>query len=169
MTSIWRKALRSVSCLVLAVVVFFGTQTVLWIPLLLMSAFFFAVDIRGFGTVNRVDSQSNSFEPESYGVLGDYVVDHTPSYGLFIRLADRPVLIDIRQDHLIEARKTRAVFLFEHQDQLSQALADFIAANPKYADRTIDSIGLHATDIEQGEVFWDPSGYTLLKGLRFTE
>lgn len=106
-------------------------------------------------------------KPVTYGVLGDYVVDETPSFGLFIRLREQPVFVDIKQDRLVELRKTRAAFLHEHSTELDEQLDLFLRANPQFATRSIQYIGLHSQHVDQGEVFWDPDGYTLLKGSTF--
>lgn len=106
--------------------------------------------------------------PIIFGVLGDYVVDETPSFGLFIRLKDWAVFVDIRRDRLENARRARAQFLYQQEAQLNLQLDLFLKANPEFAARSIGYIGLHSKNIEQGEVFWDPDGYTLLKGTTFS-
>ena len=164
---LWRAVPRSASLLVLAVLALVWTKTFLWAPLLLLAIFFFAVDVLGIH--KRMLSKGESMEetPSTYGVLGDYVVDEAPSHGLFIRLCERAVFVDIKQDRMVDLRKARAAFLYEHQAALDEQLCRFMRANPSFATRSIRYIGLHSEDIEQGEVFWDPDGYTLLKGLTF--
>jgi hypothetical protein len=57
---------------------------------------------------------------------------------------------------------------YQHEAQLNLQLDLFLKANPEFAARSIAYIGLHSKNIEQGEVFWDPDGYTLLKGTTFS-
>lgn len=164
----WRRALRSTIFLALGVLAFVATDTHLWMPLLLLAIFFFAVDVFG------IDKQKNSEEKPmnegapTYGVLGNYVVDETPSFGLFISLNKQPVFVDIRSDNLLELRKSRAKYLYEHQEQLTEELIKFVDDNPSFASRSLQTIGLHAKDVEQAEVFWYPDGHTSLKGLIFS-
>jgi len=47
------------------------------------------------------------------------------------------------------------------------SLKKFIAAFPIFESRTIEFIGPHSTQLDQGEVFWAPIGYTLLRDLSF--
>jgi len=103
------------------------------------------------------------------GVLDTYEIDGEESYGLFLRLPSQQglVFIDIRTDSLLEERKSHALHLFRASSELSEGLVEFRALHPEYADRDVGSIGLHARVLEQGEVFWDPEGYTVLKGLSF--
>src|SRR5438876_819650 len=75
----------------------FKTNTLLWMAFFMLSAFSFAVNVRGFG--KRKDEGKLGLEDfrGPYGILGNYIVDATDSYGLFIRLLNYPVFIDIRQ------------------------------------------------------------------------
>lgn len=101
------------------------------------------------------------------GVLGNYVVDDTESFGRFINLDEHVAFVDLREDKYLELRKAKAIQLFENRQQLARSLSMLVVANPTFRDRRVAYIGLHSKDLEQGEVFWDPSGYTLLKGLSF--
>lgn len=106
----------------------------------------------------------------NFGVLGSYAVDGDPSdlsYGLYIQLNDRPVFIDIREDSQLAERRRRAIELHENQKALEESLRRFTAENPKFQHSAVASIGLHASDLQQAEVFWDPDGYTLIRGLDF--
>jgi hypothetical protein len=106
----------------------------------------------------------------NYAVFGAYAVDGDPSdlsYGMYIQLDGRPVFLDIREDQYLEQRKIRAIALNQNKDRLEESLHRFVAANPGFQNSLIASIGLHADDLEQGEVFWNPDGYTLLKGYDF--
>jgi hypothetical protein len=165
---LWRTVLSIAIFAVLAVLAFVGTETFLWIPLMLLAVFLFAVNLHGIDKRKLSGAITNNEKTISYGVLGDYDVDKTPSSGLFIRLRDRPVFVDIKQDRLADIRRTRAIFLYQHQEELDRQLVLFVAANPRFAKRSIQYIGLHAENVEQCEVFWEPDGYTLLKNVTFT-
>lgn len=102
-----------------------------------------------------------------FGVFGHYEVDGDECFGLYIQLNDQTVFVDLKEDKQLEARKARALELFEAQTQLGSELSAFRQANPAFRDRQVAYIGLHSKDMKQGEVFWDPEGYTLLKGLSF--
>lgn len=102
-----------------------------------------------------------------FGVLGRYEVDGDECFGVYIRVNDQTVFVDIKEDKQVESRKARAQDLFSAQAQLGVALSAFLEANPAFRNRQIAYIGLHSKDLQQGEVFWDPEGYTLLKGLSF--
>jgi len=82
-------------------------------------------------------------------------------------LQKEPVFIDIREDRFVEERKARAEYLFQHQSELNDNLARFLSEYPDYRSRTLTYIGLHSRNLEQGELFWSPAGYTLLRGLNF--
>lgn len=102
-----------------------------------------------------------------FGVLDRYEVDGDECFGLYIQVNDQTVFVDIKEDKQVELRKARAQDLFAAQAQLGVALSAFLEASPAFRDRQIAYIGLHSKDLQQGEVFWDPEGYTLLKGLSF--
>ena len=101
------------------------------------------------------------------GIIDRYVVDSTKSFGLYIQLNQHTVFVDLREDKLIELRKARALQLFKNQQLLGKSINAFIEANPDFRGRQVAYIGLHANDVERGEVFWDPNGYTLLRGFEF--
>ena len=105
------------------------------------------------------------------GVLGRYAPDSAdPSdlcFGLYVRIGAELVFVDIREDKLLEQRKLRALALFNQSEELEASLKSFLRKNPEYAPRSLAYIGLHAKNLEQGEVFWDPSGYTILRGTTF--
>jgi len=163
----WRKAVRGSLLVALAVIVFFKTTTLLWAPLLLAALFFYAVDLFSIDKRKR-PLRAHVFEqPVTYGRVGEYVVDSTPSFGLFIELQKEPVFIDIKKDRLVEERKARAEYLFQHQSELNDNLSRFLSENPDYRAKTLMYIGLHSYNLEQGELFWSPAGYTILRGLNF--
>jgi hypothetical protein len=105
------------------------------------------------------------------GVLDVYAPDRAdPSYecyGLYLSIGAQPVFVDIRQDMRLEQRKLKAMDLFVHSKELEASFERFIADNPAFSTRSVRYIGLHSKNLEQGEVFWDPTGYTLLKDLTF--
>ena len=103
----------------------------------------------------------------SYGQLGPYELEGEKCYGLYVELKGRPVFVDIREDELLEERKRKAQFLHENVIELERSVDAFLSENPKFRTRTLSSIGLHSPDIDRGEVFWDPDGTCILKGLRF--
>ena len=103
----------------------------------------------------------------SLGVLGTYVVDSTEVFGLFIQLNEYGAFVDVKEDKFVEQRKIKALQLYENQQLLSEKLRFFLEANPKFRGRRIEYIGLHSENLEQGEIFWNPNGYTLLKGFEF--
>lgn len=104
----------------------------------------------------------------TYGILDNYDVDGDVCYGLFIRISDADVFVDIKKDGLLEERKTHAIYLYKNQNNLEISYRSFLEKNKKYIGRKINSIGLHSKNIKQGEVFWDSEGYTLLQDLIFT-
>jgi hypothetical protein len=160
-----RRALRGSLLLGLAVIVFSKTTTLLWVPLLLAALFFYSVDI--FSIHKSKGARQLSKKPIAYGRVGEYVVDSTPSFGLFIQLQEQPVFIDIKKDRFIEGRKARAEYLFQHQSELNDNLYQFLSENPGYRSKKLAYIGLHSDSLEQGELFWNPAGYTILRGLEF--
>ncbi|WP_155520946.1 hypothetical protein [Ralstonia solanacearum] len=163
----WRRPFRAIVFFVIVVFFLIGTHTLLWAPFLILSALFFSIDVLGFGR-NKGEGRIGLEKPSgTYGVLGDYVVDATESYGLFIELLSDAVFVDVKQDDLIEQRKQQALFLFKSQKILEGELCNFIKENPEYKTRKILYIGLHSREQGRGEVFWDPNGYTLLRGTNF--
>lgn len=104
---------------------------------------------------------------QPYGQLGQYDLDGDRLYGLFIRLSSRPVFVDIREDQWLEQRKEKATFLHQNTIELERSLESFLSSHPEFRARTMNSIGLHSKDLDRGEVFWDPTGTCLLKGLQF--
>jgi hypothetical protein len=163
----WRKAVRGSLLLALAAVVLFKTTTLLWAPLLLAALFFYAVDIFSIDKRKGALGAQVFEKPIAYGRVGEYVVDSTPSFGLFIELQKEPVFIAIKKDRFVEERKARAEYLFQHQSELNDNLSQFLSENPDYRSKRLMYIGLHSDSLEQGELFWSPAGYTILRGLNF--
>lgn len=162
----WRRLWRSGFFLALCLLFLIKTTTLLWMPSLMLAIFFFAVDVLGLGRNEPRGPLLKDFSGP-YGALGDYVVDATESYGLFIKLGDATVFVDIRKDGKLDQRQRQARFLYENQQALASSLAAFVTGHPEYKPKTITYIGLHSSDLEQGEVFWDPDGYTVLRGAQF--
>ena len=163
----WGKALRGSLLLALAAIVFFKTTTLLWMPLLLAALLFYSVDILSIDKSEGALRKHLFENPIAYGRVGEYVVDSTPSFGLFIELQKQPVFIDIRKDRFVEGRKAQAEYLFQHQSELNDNLNRFLSENPDYRSKRLAYIGLHSDSLEQGELFWDSAGYTILRGLNF--
>ena len=115
--------------------------------------------------------QQTSVAAVEFGVLGVYAPDPADPvdkcYGLYLRIGAQTVFVDIREDKYLEQRKLRALDLFAHSNELEISLRQFLRDNPEFAPRTVGYIGLHSKNLDQGEVFWDPAGYTVLKGLSF--
>jgi hypothetical protein len=105
------------------------------------------------------------------GVLGNYAPDQNDledeCYGLYVQIGQHSVFIDIREDKYLEQRKLKAMQLFENSKALETSLDTFVHANPAFESRSVSYIGLHSKNLDQGEVFWGPTGYTLLRGLSF--
>lgn len=110
-------------------------------------------------------------EAVELGALGVYAPDPAdPSdecYGLYLLIGGQSVFVHIREDKHLEQRKLRALDLFVHSKELEASLEQFVRDNPTFASRSVGYIGLHSNNLEQGEVFWNPIGYTALRGLTF--
>lgn len=159
-----RKYVYMAICIALAVF-FFAMKEQAWILFGGLAVYFLFRRGHSSPSMPRVD-QSESIV---YGVLGKHVVsgDSELSYGLFIDLDGDSVFVDIKEDAHFEERKRRAIFLFERRKELEKNISKFRSENPSFKNKKIHAIGIHAEDLEQGEVFWIPDGYTLLKGLEF--
>lgn len=131
-------------------------------------AFYYGYLALHWGKPVKMDSTSD--QKIIYGVLGNYDVDgevEDLSYGLYIRLRGCPVFVDIREDAHLEQRKAFARKLFDGSQVLEGNLGNFLQHNHEFQSRRISSIGLHADQMDRGEVFWNPVGYSLLLGLEF--
>ncbi len=164
----YKMYLRPALFLTIAVAFYPVPGTWIWVAFVLLAVFYFAVDVLN---VDKSDGSPQDLVDEyaayETGVLDRYVLDSTDSYGLFVSLRDQPVFIDIREDKHLKEREEFAHYLSSNVDQLAQNLEDFIESHPEFAPKQIIQIGLHARVLDQGEVFWTPDGYTLLKGLEF--
>lgn len=124
---------------------------------------------------NGLQALSRSQSPKSapaigpLGTVGHYDADGDgePSLGLYIQLLGKPVFVDVKEDSLVQERTQRANFLAANCAALERSLEAFLQENPAFHERSVSTIGLHAKNLEQAEVFWDPEGYTLLMGLEF--
>ena len=103
----------------------------------------------------------------TYGEIRRFNVEGEEALGLYIPLAGRPVFVDIREDHLTEERKQRAIELCSSVEKLEANLSAFITSHPEFRTRYVTSIGLHSDKLDRSEVFWEPKGYTLIHGLSF--
>ena len=112
-------------------------------------------------------------EPKiNFGVLGDHHVDGEADgteFGLYISLNGKATFIDLKIDSFLEQRKKHANFLFVNQRVIEANLNDFMKRNANFSQRVVNSIGLHSKNLTQGEVFWDPDGYTILQELQFVD
>ncbi len=104
---------------------------------------------------------------EIYGVIGRFDVEGEKALGLYLRLCGKPVFVDLREDKLLEQRKQRALELSGATDALERSLESFIASNPEFRTREVVGLGIHSNDLQRTEVFWEPTGYTLIRGLAF--
>lgn len=98
-------------------------------------------------------------------MLGNYQVDGDDSYGLFMEVDGNIVFLDIREDKHLDKRKKQALWLFENSKTLDESYREYLSRNPEYKDKWLSYIGLHSDILERGEVFWEPAGYSVLKGL----
>lgn len=107
------------------------------------------------------------FEKHKPHIFANYQWDDSEWYGVFFILANKKVFIDIKKDQYFERRKEHAAFLISNSNELDANLFNFQNKQLEYKDRRIYLIGLHATDLKQGEVIWWQSGHTILKELNF--
>jgi hypothetical protein len=103
------------------------------------------------------------------GELGRYTVDGDESVGLFLELGKARVFVDLREDEMLERRKAQALALAGNVGALEASLVRFLAKNPEFKERRVSYIGLHAPNVQHGEVFWEPNGHTILKEFEFVE
>jgi len=162
----WYRFIRPMLFFAAFLSLLLSTKTLLWMAFLLLFIFYFNVDVLSFDK-RKVGNDSEKSETVPYGILGNYVVDATKAYGLFIKLCDVPVFVDIRPDSFADRREQQALYLFENREILEVELLKFMNANPEFKNKKISFIGLHSRVMDQGEVFWDPDGHTLVKGINF--
>ena len=147
-------------------VLFLGLRIPIWFLFLVLAIYY------GYKAVTKERVLVSGVAPTSlsYGQLGTYAVHGDPSdqsYGIYIQLNGKPVFVDVREDDHLQERKKRALMLHENVSALDESLKRFVATNPEFQRRELKSIGLHSEDLERGEVFWGPDGYSLLKGFQF--
>ncbi|MET0550443.1 MAG: hypothetical protein ABW002_14365 [Xanthomonas sp.] len=151
-----------IAFLVLAGVCFFADYRI-WLLFSALSFFYllssFSPEVNG-----RKTSGVNDF-----GRLGEFDVDDELCYGMYICLNSNPIFIDIRKDGFLRQRESYAQYLHKNSNNLERNLSDFIAMNPEFSSKSINSLGLHSLEMpeKQAEVFWDPEGYSQLRGLEF--
>lgn len=163
-----KHALHVIVWVVLALAAWRVEIGLLWMPLLVAAGYH---AFRAVVPVSAAVAPVGPTFPEDspVGELGRFVVDGDNSFGLFVKLGGDLVFVDIREDENLEERKARARTLATNVTALEKSLAAFRTRNTEFADRRIVYIGLHSRDNEQGEVFWEPIGYTLLKGVEFVD
>lgn len=163
----YRRFFRPILFFAIFLFLLIWTKTLLWLAFLILAIFYFAVDVY---SVDKRKTENDSIMDNysgPFGILGEYVVDGTQSYGLFIKLLGVPAFIDIRRDEFLEQREQQAKYLFSNQKGLETNLVNFMNKNPEFKAKRVSYIGLHSKAIDQGEIFWDPDGYTLLSGTSF--
>lgn len=160
-----RRAVKPLVFLILSIFFLVATDTLLWLAFLMLAIFYV------FVTFKRIDKFTQvrvpHLSPEEFGLIGRYVVDFEKSLGLFMKLNNKTIFIDIREDKFLEQRKNFALYLFEKRELLEKNLNEFLETNNEFTNKQIIYIGLHSKDSRQGEVFWAPEGYTVLKELQF--
>ncbi|XQA74435.1 hypothetical protein ACM9XA_02520 [Xanthomonas sacchari] len=152
----------SIAFLVLAGACIFAGYRI-WLLFSALSFFYFLSSFSPEVT-SRISSEVNDF-----GRLGDYNVDDELCYGMYIRLNSNPIFIDIRRGDFLRQRENYAKYLYENSGNLERNLNKFIAINPDFSSRCINSLGLHSLEMpeKQAEVFWDPEGYSQIRDLEF--
>jgi hypothetical protein len=155
---------RSVLILVAGLVIGFEFGFFYSLPCLILAVFIFLVDVRG---IDKAAVGPPNNDPVVYGTIAEFVVDSTKLYGMYIDLNRTPVFIDIKQDALIDKRKQYATLLRESGVQLEKSLKLFLELKPDFRAKRLAYIGLHSTELDAGEVFWEPDGHTLLRGTQF--
>ena len=151
----------------IAFVVFVVMWIPLWVLFLFLTIFFL---VRAFAGGAIVAAKGESIK--AIGVMGWYPVDGADEdllYGLYIELGGYAVFVDVKCDDLKDQRMSYAKYLYESRDEAEGSLQEFLKRNVEFSGRNIEIIGLHSRDPRQGEVFWQPEGYTLIKGLNFLD
>jgi hypothetical protein len=165
-----KQCLRPAIFLLAAICIALFSDLLLWIPLLILTAFYIAVDVFHIDKTSPnyfdMDVEFNRYQE---GILGDYILDKTEFYGMFIKLCDSAIFVDIKKDKYLIQRQDYAKLLFEKKNELEKNLKKFLEKNIEFKLKKITGIGLVSTDLNQGDVSWEPSGYTLLKGLVFCD
>jgi len=165
-----KRYVRIVISFALAAIFWQIGGSLLWVAFTLLGLFFMAVDVFGIEkTDHSMKSLDVDWAKETTGLLKDYTVDATPSYGLFFDLCDNRIFVDIKQDKYVEERKKKALQLLQDRTALEESLKRFFNRHPSFKTKHVRYIGLHSDDLNRAEVFWEPDGYTLLKGLEFIE
>lgn len=151
-----------------SILIFFLSNSLAWLPFVMLSVFLVSIEV--FHADRSISSDANSIPsspiPE-IGALGDYTVGGAKSYGLFLVLNDHPVFVDIRKDRFIDDREKFALMLFENKKVLEDRLRKFVMAFPEYRTRRLAYVGLHSKKLNEGELFWEPDGYSKLRELEF--
>jgi len=140
----------------------------LWLLFFLLFLFFVAVD---FFKVHLAPAdaaaQAKTSVPLERGVIGHFVDDGEKVFGAYIYLRGWKVLIDLREDRLVNERIDQARLLIGRDKELETSLDFFLELHPEFSGRQIACIGLHSTTVSKGEVFWDPEGHSSLDDFTF--
>ena len=145
-----------------ALFLFFLQRAVpVWLLFLGFSIYYF---YKAFAKETKTYSKSAPTEIV-YGSLCNFALDgdeSDKSLGLYIRLNGRPVFVDIKEDEFVVERRLMAMQLYQQQAVIEKRLIGFIEKHTEFRERFVSSMGLHAKKLDQVEVFWEPSGYSLL-------
>jgi hypothetical protein len=158
--------LKSLLCLVLAILAFLGLDNQLWVGLLILAAFLAFTDSQNT-VVSIADNQPGEGCPLNH--FGDYIIDGDKSYGAFIDLCGSTVFVEVKSDALKAERLVQAKEIVRRKGLIDQSFKKFISEHPEYAERKVAYICSHSKHISQFEVFWEPEGYTLLRDFEFVQ
>lgn len=165
-----KRLVRPCLLLIASVVAYVYSDSLLYMPLLLLSGFFLATDVfRADRSASEAETNATESKEVPLGILGRFNIDSDECFGLFLWLRETPVFVDLREDKLVDDRIGYALYLYENTAELESKLEAFLEMNHEYGARKLAYIGLHSKSFaEEGEVFWEPEGYTKLRGLEFS-
>ncbi len=146
---------------------YFNSNTVVFIAFLVMAGFYF-LDISSKTKIHLTLEQEFHNKHYSFNKLDYYIIDNTECFGLFIKIFNKPIFIELKEDSLLEKRKQQALHLSENPHTLEENLNIFLKENPVYQEKKFDVILLCYDDITLGDIFWEPTGHTSIKDLIFT-
>lgn len=163
------KYVRLLTFLAAAAGLFFSGQgKLLWVLFLTLFAFYLFVDVFNADRARVESSADQPGVPDAQtGVIGRYRHDGEEVFGAFVILNGWRVLIDIKDDKLVEDRIAHARLLISELRNLEAGLRDFFQRNPEFSGKRVACIGLHSKRLTQAEVFWEPEGYSVLEGEDF--
>ncbi|MBS9781080.1 MAG: hypothetical protein KGV56_01155 [Gammaproteobacteria bacterium] len=146
---------------------YFKTGTVIFIAFLVMAGFHY-LNSSSQNNMNLTLEQEFYNKHYAFNKFDYYVIDDTKCFGLFIKLFNQPVFIELREDNLLEKRKKQALYLSKNTRSLERNLNIFLEENPTYKEKKLEAILLCYDDVTLGDVFWEPTGNTSIKALTFT-